>query len=582
MLFDYNKFIINEGYDAIYSSDCLLEVPDDDVSLFTEDMSSQKRFLEVRPLDIDLFIERNELKPITNAIFFASNGSPTSDGLLSNEIFGITKDERANTFAYIDLSEWFMHPLCYKAWVGMDRKVREVIHGTNTFIVNDKGELVVDENGSNGIEFLKKNLDKIKFKSTDSNRRDRRIKFLEENKHMIFIRKMIVIPAYYRDVNTDQGRLGVGDINKLYSSLIMAVRSLRESKDYGLNLSAATKGRVQEILLAIYQWFADEPNLSKKNGVIKRAGLTKTTDYASRLVMSAPDLNVEKMEDMMVTIDTSAVPLASICVNFFPFIVFHVRRFFENEFSGESKYPYKDKNGKLQYVDVDDYMVNFSDEVIKEEIKKFVYGYSKRIVPIKVPNKQGKNVYMRFTGYQIDKNGYDEVLKDIDKAGNYPIVDRDLTWCDVLFIAATEATRDKHIMITRYPIDSFYNQFPSKIIISSTTDTEPMVINGKLYKYYPKIRQEDMNINTSNRFVDSLRMSNLHLGSIGGDYDGDQVIIKGIYSKEANQELEKFINSKLYYISIGSKNVRLPSKEAIQAMYQLTLSLDSDLQKPVF
>lgn len=543
----------------------------------------ENKHLEVSLLDPDKLVKENNLQEITNPVFFSRPGVPTSDGLLSNEIFGITKDERANTFAYIDLSEWFMHPLCYKAWVGMDRKIREVVHGTNTFSVNDHGEIVEDENGSNGIDFLRKNLDKIKFKSTNSDRRDRRIKFLEENRHLLFIRKEIVIPAYYRDVNTDQGKLGVGDINKLYSSLIMAVRSLKESKDYGLNLSAATKGRVQEILLSIYQWFADEPNLSKKNGIIKRAGLTKTTDYASRLVISAPDLNVETMDDMMVTIDTSAVPLASICINFFPFIVFHVRRFFENEFSGTDKYPYKDKNGKIQYVDVEDYMINFSDEVIKEEIKKFVYGYSKRIVPVKVPNKQGKEIYMRFTGYQIDKKDFDTVLQNVDQAGNYPIVDRDLTWCDVLYMAAIEATRDKHILITRYPIDSFYNQFPSKIVISSTVDTEPMVIDGQIYKYYPKIRQEDMNSNTSNRFVDTFRMSNLHLGSIGGDYDGDQVIIKGIYSKEANQELEEFIKSKLYYISIGGKNVRTPSKEAIQAMYQLTISLDSNkTQKPAF
>lgn len=543
----------------------------------------ENKHLEVSLLDPDKLVKENNLQEITNPVFLSRPGIPSSDGLLSNEIFGITKDERANTFAYIDLSEWFIHPLCYKAWVGMDRKIREVVHGTNTFVVNDHGEIVEDENGSNGIDFLRKNITNIKFKSTNSDRRDRRIKFLEENRNLIFIRKMIVIPAYYRDLNTNNKKLGVGDINKLYSSLIMAVRSLKESKDYGLNLSAATKGRVQEILLSIYQWFADEPRLSKKNGVIKRAGLTKTTDYASRLVISAPDLNVETMEDMMVTIDTSAVPLASICINFFPFIVFHVRRFFENEFSGTDKYPYKDKNGKIQYVDIDDYMINFSDEVIKEEIKKFVYGYSKRIVPIKVPNKQGKEIYMRFTGHQIDKKDYDEIFNDIDQAGKYPIIDRDLTWCDVLYMAAIEATRDKHILITRYPIDSFYNQFPSKIVISSTVDTEPMVINGHLYKYYPKIRQEDMNCNTSNRFVDTFRMSNLHLGSIGGDYDGDQVIIKGIYSKEANQELEKFIQSKLYYISIGGKNVRTPSKEAIQAMYQLTISLDSNkTQKPVF
>ena len=192
----------------------------------------ENKHLEVSLLDPDKLVKENNLQEITNPVFFSRPGVPTSDGLLSNEIFGITKDERANTFAYIDLSEWFIHPLCYKAWVGMDRKIREVVHGTNTFIVNDHGEIVQDDNGSNGVDFLRKNLDKIKFKSTNSDRRDRRIKFLEENRHLLFIRKEIVIPAYYRDVNTDQGKLGVGDINKLYSSLIMAVRSLKESKDY--------------------------------------------------------------------------------------------------------------------------------------------------------------------------------------------------------------------------------------------------------------------------------------------------------------------------------------------------------------
>lgn len=539
------------------------------------------KHLNVSLLDPDKLVKINDLKEITNPIFFSKPGVPTSDGLLSNEIFGITKNERANTFAYIDLFEWFLNPLCYKVWSSMDRKLKEVVHGTNTFIVNDRGEIVQSDEGSNGISFLKKNIDKIKFRSTDSDRRDRKIKFLEENRENMFIRKMIVIPAYYRDVNSDNGRVGVGDINKLYSSLLMAVRSLKESKDYGLNLSAATKGRIQEIITNIYQWFSDEPNLSKKHGIIRRSGITKTTDYASRLVISAPDNNVEKMEDLMVTIDKSAIPLASLCINFFPFIVFNVRRFFENEFSGVDKYPYISKNGKVEYVDVDDYMTNFSDEVIKKEIEKFVYGYSKRITPIKVPNKQNKDINMKFKGYNIGK---EDIEKDINElTGKYPIMERDLTWCDILFIAAVESTSDKKCLLTRYPIDSYYNQFPTNIEVSSTIETEPMIVNNTLYKYYPKIRQNDINANTSNKFVDSLRMSNLHLGSISGDYDGDQVIVKGIFSKEANDELDKYMKSKAYYINLGGSNVRSPSKEAIQSMYQLTITLpDTKVESPVF
>ena len=56
-------------------------------------------------LDPDRLVKANDLKEITNPVFFIRNSVPTPDGLLSNEIFGITKYDRANTFAYIDLYE---------------------------------------------------------------------------------------------------------------------------------------------------------------------------------------------------------------------------------------------------------------------------------------------------------------------------------------------------------------------------------------------------------------------------------------------------------------------------------------------
>ena len=87
----------------------------------------EEHFL-LEPLDPNKFIKVNELKEITNPIFFTKNNSPTPDGLLSNEIFGITKDERAGTFAYIDLAnEVFMHPLHYKIWGKLDSKIKDSV-----------------------------------------------------------------------------------------------------------------------------------------------------------------------------------------------------------------------------------------------------------------------------------------------------------------------------------------------------------------------------------------------------------------------------------------------------------------------
>ena len=63
----------------------------------------------------------------------------------------------------------------------------------------------------------------------------------------------------------------------------------------------------------------------------------------------------------------------------------------------------------------------------------------------------------------------------------------------------------------------------------------------------------------------------------------DQVTVKGVWSNEANAELEQQLNSKKQYIGLDGKNVRTGSNEALQCLYSLTLILpDSKHEKPVF
>lgn len=478
--------------------------------------------LKVDLIDPEKLIKVNDLQEVTNPVFFVRNGIPTSDGLLSNEIFGITKYDRANTFAYIDLYETFLNPLIYKMWCKLDSNLKACIHGTKTFTINAKGELEEDPNGANGVSFIKKNIDKLKIRRTDSKQRDMQAAFIEKymGKPEMFISKYIICPAYYRDVNTDKGKVAIGAINELYRNLLIAVKALRESSDYGLSLSGATRGRIQELLVQIYDWFGSGTTINGektpkvipgKLGVLRMSVMSKTTDYASRLVLSAPELKVEQLDDIEADLDYSVLPLGSACANFLPFIVFNVRRFFENEFSGDAVIPYVDKNKKVIYLHPKDYQLEFSDERIKKEINRFMLGFSNRFIPIEVPTIEGKIVRLRFKGYNMTAEKF--AKSDI---GKLPIMERDLTWCDVLFQAAVEAVKDKHILITRYPIDSYFNQFPTKVKIASTTKTEPMIIGNAYYKNYPYIRQEDIGKNTSNKFIDTLNISNLYLDGIGG------------------------------------------------------------------
>lgn len=584
-LFDYLKY------------NSLLEDNDN----FINEVASVNK-LKTELLDVDKFIKVNNLKEVYDPVFF--NGpTPSEHGLLSNEIFGITKSERAGIYAYIDLGGYFLHPLAYKTLKKLNSKIENIVHGIDTYSITETGEIVQDDNGNTGIDWLKKNFSKIKFTKNDSRSRNLKIDFINMESDKIWINKYIVIPAYYRDVDTKQASIGVGEINKLYSSLIIASKSLKETANYGLTLSNATKGRIQNTLVQIFDWFGQgttingqktSGNLPGKTGLIKRGALYKTVDYSVRLVMSAPDLEAENIEDLMVDMDHAAEPLAAVLCNFKPFIIFWLRRFFENEFAGKYEYPILSKNGEAISVPILDYQIMFSDNILNSQIERFIHGYSNRFIPIDVPvdmeelakiNKSRKekinldNIHMMID-YRLESIKNDSTSKEM--------IHRPLTWCDLFYIAACEVTEDKMVLITRFPIDSYLNQFPSKIRVKSTVKTEPISIeiNGetKLFKWYPVIREKDINKNTSPLFSDTLSICNGIIGAMGMDYDGDTSIVKPVYTVEANEECRKVAKSKIQLVGMDGTCMRDISKENIISLYSLTVHPDKSIKlvDPVF
>ena len=479
--------------------------------------------LQIDILDVDKFVSLNQCKPVTNARPFTANGVPSNDGLLSNEIFGYTQKERSGTFGYIDLHGWFLDPSCYKTWCTLDSRIKNIVFGVSYYSIDEKGNLYDDEeSGHTGIDWLRKNISKIKFKESESNMRKISIKYLERNRDRMFINKYIVIPPLYRDKNTGTGSrvvVGLGGVNKIYTNLIVASEALTSTQEYGFDASDSMKGRVQDIILQLYDFFSGNNNaslenskgsgLSSKLGLFRRTAMSKTSDFSSRLVISPVDLKADKPEDLMIDFDKSAVPLYSAMTQFRDFVMFQVRQFFENEFTGAASYPAIDKNGKVKSIVPEDPEIIFGDERIEKEMDRFLHGYNNRFVPVEVPVAGTKEkYYMQYKGRNVYPGQADT---------NNPLTQRRLTWCDIFYIATVEAVRDKHVLITRFPIDYFSNQFTTKVEVASTRETEVVEYDGTIYKWYPKIREEDIGIDTSNVFVDTLRFSNLYLSGIGGD-----------------------------------------------------------------
>ena len=47
-----------------------------------------------------------------------------------------------------------------------------------------------------------------------------------------------------------------------------------------------------------------------------------------------------------------------------------------------------------------------------------------------------------------------------------------------------------------------------------------MVVENRLYEYYPYFQDSDIGKDTSNMFADTMSMSNLYLAGLGADFDG--------------------------------------------------------------
>lgn len=523
--------------------------------------------MKIDLIPVKKFIDVNALREVTDAIVFEKGSTPTSGGLLSTDIFGVSVKERRETWAYINLNGHFFQPFIYKMLKRMNRNFEAIVYGTKNFIIDDKGVLVEDElKGETGLEFLYKNWNKINFDKNYSTIRNERIDVLEAyDRNTVFEEVAIVMPAFYRDVNLQssaQGKISHHEINDKYSKLIRLASTLSNDNNFDFVLNN-TRAKIQETLVEIYDLLKGK--VEKKHGLIRKSLLGKSIDYGARSVISAPIFNANKPEDMEIDFYHCGVPLAQCCSLFTPFIVSWVKRFFQRELEKVgAKYPIKKKDGTVEYVQLVDTNLHFNEEYIKKQIDRFIFGTADRFDPIELPvaDKAYKNkVYLSFAG-----RGYDGKTPESES----PLLQRPATWCDILYQAAIDVTSDKMIWITRYPLLDYFGMLPNAIAVLSTHTTVPMYVGGKVFPHYPDINLEISKEVVSTRFIDTVTMSNLYLAGLGGDYDGDQVTLKGVYSQEANKEARKIMMSKAHILNIYGQNMRKTTNEGVQTLYMLT------------
>lgn len=519
----------------------------------------------------DTFIDANikmlDLQPVTNPQRFEKGSIPTADGLFSPYIFGHTPEERRTQFAYIDLHCKVFHPYAYEVIKRMWSKIDKVASGEGSWEIDAEGNIseVPDGDPDNtGMDWLVENFRKIVFKTTGSHIRDERMKLIDSLKDdELFISKWLVIPVFYRDVQIIGGTQNIPPINKNYTKLIQYANSVIKDPYF----SNIAKYNIQMQLVTIRQY--GQTLVEKKRGFFKRSVLGKTIDYGFRSVISVFHIDsADKPEENPIDIFHTGVPLAQCCVLFYPFIKRYVSEFIRQtvESMGD-RYPvYDEKENKIvNYLNFKDPLSYYNADKIQEIIDQFIGTPATRFRPVELPvDLDGTTAMLpiHFSGH-----GKNEKIKDIKTPQLY---NRVLTWTDLLYMAAVDTLYDKHVYITRYPLEDYFGTFPSRVFVLSTMKTMPMIYNERNYPYYPQIDPSLPEAEVSTLFNDTVTMDNTYLKGLGGDYDGDQVSLKGIFSAEANAEAEEIMHSIKHYVNIAGDLMRVIGNEAFLTYYNMT------------
>lgn len=504
--------------------------------------------------DLNKFIQINSLKEVSNPITLEPGNYPTKDGLLSYDIFGLAGSyDRRTVFAYIDLKKKFLHPLLYKILTGMNRKITKVLDGSGYFkIVN--GDLVEDnENGNTGIEWFYNNFEKLNFSKGESFKRNSKITLLETlKKNEIFCDKWLVIPANHRDVNltkTKHGKISQDKLNNLYTGLISLCQSSDDEFDF---MGYITESKIQLKLVEIYEYLIQF--IEKKEGLFKHDLLGKTVDYCTRSVISAPRVNSQTVDSQLIKFTYTGIPLSHICNLFYPYFQYEIKNFFEEYFSTVQEY-IADNGIKVYF---DNPMSNFTPEKIKQMLNLFIKSPSNRLdriyVPVKFINKNNK---------EVKKMAALNMFKDELK--------RPFLLLDLIYLMADRIVHDKHVYVSRYPIENYQSIYPSRIKIITTYKTQEMNISNRYFPDYPLIANyTDTSDKNFINFIDTVLPHATYLESLGADFDGDTISLRPIYSQEANEECERIINSLPYIMNAKGENTRIIRNEGVLTLYTLT------------
>ena len=507
--------------------------------------------MELRILDNNKIIRRKNILEVTN---FNLSG-PGS--LFDPNIFG-QGEKKYTQYGYIKLNGHFIHPLFYDMSNRLWRDLSSIVNGSKKFKIDNTGDLIPDENGDTGLDWLYTNFDKInlsKLKVSDKNKEDTKkmkMAYSKLTRDNFFVDKWLVMPQHFRDLDTSDGNIKVDELNQFYIDLIKAT-TFKARAQFS---TAWNDSKIQGLLVSLFKHLQRHFD---KRGQQNKAVMGRTVDNAVIMVIVAPEVRLkDKIGEGRYTLDKITIPLHQFLsaspIQAITATIQILRSFYNS--------------GKIEGITEDQFNNYFTDEFVSEALSTYVKSRAERVRPVSTPNGNPIMLYYEFT---------DDTNKKVTK-GEKPLV-----WVELFYLAAQVYKDYLRAVLVRYPVTEkgsnlFFTATPSVFtqdegdvkIFLNKGDTEP------IYQYednFPNTFIYNPSSTTLDRvFDETARMSNLLLSTLGADYDGDTVNIKFLYSKEARDAVDKIKQKPQNLLNLDGSCEKTIEKEGLQGLYNLTKS----------
>ena len=535
-------------------------------------------------IDFDKLINVNGLVEVTNPIHFNKDRIPTEDGLFSHEIFGPPGSfRRKQTPAIIDLGALFIHPHVFRELCVLKRDFTDMFAGRGWFKFNETNKQFEKEpldemktypdNYGTGVAFFVKYWDKFEWKKAKSKKMQNKQAMTKIIGKDIFVRHWLVMPAHYRDISYDDST--IGPINKFYKKLITNSMSLKHS---AMDLESASNmihATIQNTLVELHEYLqgVSVGYHSTGKGMVQTKVLGKNIDYGIRTLISAPTKDSNTVKDSLTSFTHTAVPLSMCITGFLPFIQGWVRSWATNIVNNRpSIYCYNPTTKENSLIELDpDWESDFTGDGVTKMIEMFNGSKSHRFDPVTI--KCADNIYRPFALIdETDKINSDGTVKILKEP-------RIFTLTDLFYQSAMDVCSDKHVQLTRYPILNHTTTYSSQVNVRGTVNSKKFTYNGVEYSRYPVIDLSLKDWEIESQFVDSTEVSQMYLPQLDADFDGDQIHIRSLLSKQANAAAARAIRSKLNAVSLDNRMFKHPGQVTEHVMYNLMYRNDDTFTK---